>query len=209
MKILKPAEWDVLVCIEDLWLRKEQIPAVTAIATKTGLDQVAVVDALSNPLLQKSLEARGIPTYTDLDDSLNAKQIACINLIMNVSDRRSEAAKLRALGIPPATFYGWKRQKPFSDALRTQGEKLFGDTQSQVHVALAKAAMDGDVNAIKYYNQVSGRFDTARTVEQLNVKFVMQKLLETIQTHVHDPVVLMAIAEDFATLIEPQRQITQ
>ncbi len=209
-EVLSSESYSILCYVEDRWFQKEQFPAVSEIAKKTGIDQVKVVEQLSSPLLKRSLEARGIPLFADLDDILSPQQIACINLLLNVSDSRTQGEKLKALGIKPATFYGWKRQKKFMDAFRRQGERLFGDTQAQVHYALAKSAMNGDINAIKYYNQVSGRYDSSKTVELMNVKFLMQKMLETIQRHVTDPAQLQAIAQEFEALMtgSGQREIT-
>lgn len=200
-QVMSSQQWDVLCKVEQYWFKKEDFPATSWLATKTGLDQVTVVEALSSPLVKQSLEARGIPLFSDLEEDLNPRQIACINLVLNVADRRTLSMKLQALGIPASTYYAWKKQKPFSDALKKQGERLFGDTQAEVHVALTKQAIDGDINAIKLYNQMSGRFDSAKSVEKMNVQFVMMKLLEVIQKHVRDPEALKAIAGEFGALM--------
>lgn len=197
-QIMSQDQWKILCLIEDQWMRKEKFPAVNWLATKTGIDQVKVVECLSNPLLQQSLEARGIPMFSDLEETLKPQQIAIINLLLNPADRRSQTAKLQALGINPSTFYGWKRQKVFQEALRTQGERLFGDTQAEVHLALTKQAIAGDMNAIKYYNEMSGRYNPRQTDEKLNVQMVILRLYETIQKHIQDPDVLTAIANDFS-----------
>lgn len=209
-EVMTSEAYAILCYVEDRWFQKELFPAVSEISKKTGIDQVKVVESLSSPLLKQSLESRGIPLFADLDDVLSPKQIALINLLLNVSDTRSESQKVAALGIKPATFYGWKRQKKFREAYNKMAERLFGDTQPQVHAALAKLAISGDLNAIKYFNQMSGRYDSSKTIEAINVRFVMQKLIEVIQTHVKDPVALEAISQEFASLLEisTQKEIT-
>lgn len=208
MRILSDDEWRILTYIEDQWLRKELFPSLAEIARKTHIDQVKVVDALSSDLMKKSLEARGIPLFNDMDN-LTEKQIVAINLVLNPSDHRSVSAKLKAIGVSPQTYNGWKRQKVFMEALRNQGERLFGQTQPEIHAALIKQALAGDTNAIKYYNQMSGRFDSSKSVESMNVQFVMAKLLETIQRHVKDPAALSAIAEEFSGLLGQSNQNTR
>lgn len=208
MRVLTEDEYRILTYIEDQWLRKELFPSLAEIARKTHIDQVKVVDALSSDLFKKSLDALGIPQFTDIE-GLTEKQIVAINLVLNPSDNRSVAAKLRAIGVSPVTYNGWKRQKHFMEAMRNQGEKLFGQTQPEVHAALVKQALQGDMQAIKYYNQMSGRFDSSRTVEHMNVQLVMTKLLETIQKHVKDPVALSAIAEEFSGLLGSTNQQTR
>lgn len=209
MRILNEDEYRILTYIEDQWLRKELFPSLAEIARKTHIDQVKVVDALSSDLMKRALEVRGIPLFDDMDQ-LSEKQIVAINLVLNPSDQRSIAMKLKAIGVSPQTYAGWKRQKVFMEALRNQGEKLFGQTQPEIHASLIKQALQGDIQAIKYYNQMSGRFDSAKSVQDVNIHFVMTALLEVIQRNVKDPQALENIANEFQGILNVgsnQRQI--
>lgn len=200
--VMSADQWQVLCEVEKHWLKKNELLDLTKLAAKLHLNPVELVEALSSPLLKQSFEARGIPLYTDTDQDLTPVQVACINLILNVADRRTLKDKLNSLGVKPSTYYGWKKQKHFADVLRDQGEKLFGNNQAEVHAALTKAALEGDTNAIKYWNQLSGRFDPSKTVEGVNVRYVMQALLEVIQTHVHDEDTLRAISDGFMAVLD-------
>lgn len=198
-------EWLVLCAVEEHYMKKEEFPAVSTISRKTQIDQVRVVEALSNPLLQRSLDARGIP-WMQVDNSLSPAQVACINLLLNISDPRSKTMKLKALGISPITFKGWQKQKHFSEAMYDQGKKLFGESVPEIHKALLEKAVDGDMMAIKQVYAMQGIWDDHKSVEQMNIKFVMVKLLEVIQSHVRDPEALQAIASEFEGLLAPSNQ---
>lgn len=200
MQKLDKDAWNVLTFIEQYWMKKEEFPNPSVISAGTSLDQIMVVDILSSDILHKSLDARGIQ-WMHVDDRLTPEQVATINTVLNISDTRSTPAKLKALGVNPNTYKGWNRQRHFKQAMKEQGERLFGETMPEVHKALMDKAIEGDHNAMKLYYAMAGRWDTGKSVETMNIKFVMVKLLEVIQTHVRDPQALQAIALEFEGLL--------
>lgn len=207
METLNADEWAILCFIDEQWLRKHEFPAVQKIMKATHLDMNKVVEAISNPLLQKSLDARGIP-WMEVDDRLTEQQVNCINLVMNGSDQRSISMKLKALGINPGTYNGWKRQPHFLKALRDRSEKLYGESLPEIQKSIIDGAIDGDYQKQKLVMAIAGRWDDKKSVESMNIKFVMVKLLEVIQTHVRDPQALQAIAAEFEGLLgEGQKAI--
>jgi len=198
-------EWDILQYVDEVWSTKSTFPAVSKISNLLGIDQIKVIDALSNPVVQKSLEARGIP-LADMDDRLSPEQVAAINLILNVSDKRSTPMKLKALGINPRTYQGWRKQRYFSEAMRKRGEELFGETMPEVHKALMDKALEGDPASLKLYYAMAGRWDSSKSVESMNIQFVMVKLLEIIQENVKDPIALQNIASQFEGLLTNEKR---
>lgn len=180
---------------------------MTKIAQMTKYTQTEVVEALSNPLVQRSLDNRGIP-WEITDQRLNPLQVATLNLLFNPADTRSQTAKLKALGVNPNQFKRWQSYKPFMDAMKEMGERLFGENTGLVIKALTDKALEGDVNASKLYLAMAGRWDSAKTVEATNIQFLLTKVLECIQTHVRDQDTLMAIAQDLGQITNPtQREI--
>ena len=198
MKLLDAVQWDILTLIEEEHLRTGTFPDLSLIKRKTGYTQEIIVEKISDPLMKQCLDRRGI-NYLDVD-RLTGEQIACINLLLNVSDRRSQTAKLKALGIPPVTFQNWKRQKYFMDSFKQAGEKLFGECQPEVNKALVEQATAGDMKAIEYLNKLTNYYDP-KNADAFNVQLIMVRLLETIQKHVRDPHQLTAIAEEFESIM--------
>lgn len=193
-------DWDICVGVEEYWTKHGEFPAFSIIQSMTGLPQEKIANSLFKDVVKKALDVRGI-SYTHENERLSARQIAVINTLLNISDTRSETRKLLDLGVAPATYRGWKKQPYFMTYMKEQGEKLFAETQTQVHVALAKKASEGDIQAIKLFNEMSGRWDSTKTVEAMNVRFVMTRLLECIQQRIRDPEILQAIAEDFEGIL--------
>lgn len=208
-KLLSKDEWNILNFIEERYSRRQQFPHLSTISKELKIDQVKVVDCLSNPLMQKSLTIRGIPWEFLEEDRLTPMQLAAIQCILNISDQRTIADKLRGLGINLSTYYGWKKQPHFAEVYREQSERLYGEAIPEVHQSIIKNAVDGDFKSQKLMLAIAGRWDDKKSVESLNVKFVLIKVLEVIQKHVHDKDSLEAIAREFEVILSPdQKAIT-
>ncbi|SRR5258708_2217775 len=208
-KLLNKDEWEILNFIEERYMKRSQFPTVTTISKFTKIDQVRVVECLSSPILQKSLDARGIPWQFLDEDRLTPMQLACLQMVLNITDTRSIAQKLQSLGINISTYHGWKKQPHFMEAYRELSEKLYGESIPEVHQALIKKAVEGDHQAQKLMLAISGRWDDKKSLEAMNVRFVLMKVLEVIQRHVHDKDTLESIAREFEVILAPeQKEIT-
>lgn len=204
--LLSENQWNVLTFVEEMHLKNGKFPSLSLISRKTGVDQVSIVECLSDPLMKRSLEARGIQWEVIDDERLSPKQLACIQLLLNVTDGQNIKAKLDSLGISQSTYYGWKRQPYFMQAYREASENLYGESIPEVHRSLIANAVSGDINAQKLMLAISGRWDTAKSVEGMNVQFVLMKVLEVIQRHVRDKDTLEAIAGEFEGILNPETQ---
>lgn len=211
-KLMSKEEWEVLNFIEERYMKRSKFPMVSTISKETKIDQVTVVKCLSSPLVQQSLTARGIPWQFLDEDRLTPQQIACLQMVLNVTDTRTIKQKLESLGINVSTYHGWKKQPHFMEAYRDLSEKLYGESLPEVHQALIKKAIEGDHQAQKLMLAIAGRWDDKKSVESLNVRFVLIKVLEVIQRHVHDKDTLESIAREFEVILSPdqtQAQINQ
>lgn len=209
-KLLSKAEWDVLCFIEEQHFKKGEFPSLRNISLSTDVPQVEVSAALNSPLVQAALEARGIDwDPVTKKDQLSPQQIATIQMLLDISDNRSIKAKLASLGIKYAQLQGWKKQPEFMRAYRDASEKLYGEAIPDVNKAVIQAAVDGSYPHQKLMLAIAGRWDEKKSVEAMNVQFVLMKVLEIIQIHVSDPATLEAIASEFEVIINPkQKEIT-
>ncbi len=154
--------------------------------------------ALSNPLVLRSFDARGIvpPTYSkDSTTGLTKEQLAVIAAINNTRDTRSDVKKIRDLGIDPRMFAGWMHSKRFTDHLRDSAENLLENSTADAHTALLRKVRSGDSSAIKLYFEITGRYNPAQE-NTVNLQVFMSRVIEAIQTHVHDPEVLSNLAAE-------------
>lgn len=189
-------------------MRTGKFPSLRAISTHTEVPQVRISEILRNPLVQQSLEARGIQWEPVKKDRLTAEQIACIHKLLDISDTRSLKERLADVGVTYAKYYGWKKQPYFMEAYREAAEKLYGEALPEVHRSVIQEAVNGSFPHQKLMLAISGRWDEKKSVEQMNIQFVLMKVLEIIQIHVSDPEKLEAIAQEFEALIGPQKADT-
>jgi hypothetical protein len=202
--MLDKNDWEVINFVEQHWLKKGVFPGLRTISNNTNLSQVDVSSILKSETVQKSLDARGIEWQPVSSDTLKPEQIACIQVLLDISDRRTIGEKLKSLGIPQGTYYGWKKSKKFLEAYREASEALYGEALPEVHRSLIQEAVNGSFVHQKLMLAISGRWDEKKQAEQMNVKFVLMKVLEIIQTHVSDPETLQAIAGEFESILSPE-----
>ena len=157
----------------------------------------SVQKTLATAAFQKRMVARGIPTGPA--NFLTQEQVACVNVLLDFSDPRTQNQKLKALGISSQQFMGWSANKQFSQYYRRRSENLLDEVGVATgHTALLKATEKGNVQAIKLMYEITGRTTTS---ENLNVEYFLQRVIEVIQIHVKNPETLGAIAQDFAKLL--------
>lgn len=211
---LTPEQWDIISFSEQYWRENGFFPSFGEIAIEVGLNARKVEEIIFDPLTKKHLEVRGIDWKQDRPKSessagerrqgstkrLSDIQLAVVSTILNPADTRSVNAKLEDLGVPASTYANWKKSKVFQSYMKRQGEALFGEFMPDMEQALVKRAVNGNIPALKFAFEVSGRYRPNQGEEQANFKMLMIKLIEIIQMHVKDPLTLQNIARDIKQL---------
>lgn len=209
-KLMSKEEWDVLCFIDEHHMKRGSFPTLRLISTKTGVTQTKVVDILKNPVIQKSLENRGIDWRPVSSDRLTGEQIATIQTLLDISDKRSIKEKLKSLGVTQAKYYGWKKSNVFMEAYRGAAEALYGESLPEVHQSVIQEAVSGSYPHQKLMLAISGRWDERKQESEMNIRQILMKVLEIIQTHVSDAETLNKIAGEFETILNPEKPaITQ
>lgn len=203
--------WDLICAVEEFWQRHRFFPSVAEIRKLApNISEEEVLETLETKRFQQRLENRGIdPTATHSpnkgevkpnDTRLSDKQLAVAMCLLNIADTRSLPAKLRSLGVSPATYNGWMKSLKFAEFMQAQMEEMFGSSLPLVHKALMDKAVSGDFKSIKLIYEMTGRWRGVESSNNDNVKLVMMRLIEIIQKYVHDPTVLQLIAADMKSL---------
>ena len=151
--------------------------------------------AIKRGLSPAAQRLRGGPFPVD-DYPLSAEQLAAANLLLDFSDSRSHTVKLKSIGVSTTRYNNWLRNPEFAAYLRERAESLVDNTGHEAHTALLKQVQRGNMQAITYYNQLTGRF-TPGAEQQMNVAAIMVRIVEAVQRHVKDPEVIRAIAAEF------------
>jgi hypothetical protein len=155
--------------------------------------------AIKRGLSPAAQKLRSGPYPVD-DYPLSAEQLAAANLLLDFSDTRSHTAKLKSIGVTTTRYNNWLRNPEFAAYLRERAESLVDNTGHEAHTALLRQVQRGNMNAIQYYNQMTGRF-TPGQEQQMNVAAILVRLVEVIQRHVKDPEIIREIAAEFNGIV--------
>jgi hypothetical protein len=193
---------DIINFIEQWWFShgniNEKMPTNGTLRAALDMDGAKVARLLKDHEVNKALENRGI-TLADVT-LLLPEQLAAANVILDFSDGRSQKKKLEELGVTTARYNGWLKQEKFTRYLKQRAEALLGETQHEAHVSLLRNVQRGDLNSIKLYYEMTGRW-SSKTASDLNVEFILIKVVEAVQKHVKDPVAIQQIAKELSELV--------
>lgn len=213
-------EWNVFTAVETFWVTKKHFPGIEVLQEITGLPHDIIQEILEGEKALKRFEELGIDVNAvplakrgELKRNqtrVTDKQLAVVMTIFNPMDKRSHTTKLKSLGVLPATYNNWMKNKVFTDFMREQAAAMFGDGMPLAEEALMRKVMAGDTNAIKFYFEVNGRYQK-NAVPTQDFKLLVLRLIEILQKHISDPVLLQLISEDIKLLSEPNpgQAITQ
>jgi len=139
---------------------------------------------------------RGIPMS---QHGLTNKQMLTLRAVTNQLSRLSLDTKLKRLGVTQAEYKAWLRYPPFKRKLTELSENALKEAESAGDVALAQQVTQGRLDAIKYADLRSGKYDPGRQVT-LDVEYVMRQMIEIIQRYVKDPATLRNIGGELSLL---------
>lgn len=152
----------------------------------------------ATPEFRAACRARGV----ELDPSmgLDARQDLLLLVLRDTADGLTLAQKLKRAGVSNAEYQAWLKHPVFAQqyaALMRQLQESTDDAMVQLH----GKANSGDVNAIKFLFEVTGRYNP-NDRQAVNAMAILQAVLESLSRHVRDPEVLAAVAGDLRDLAE-------
>lgn len=180
----------VLPWVETYWHQHKRYPSDTDLSARFGFDSFDLQRLHASKFYDECLRVRGI---TRLAGQLSSEQVAAVSLITNIADTRPTAAKLAGIGVTAEEYNGWLSNPTFKQELTNRADEILDNVYPEAQAALAKKVKNGDVNALKFYYEITGR---ASSPESINLKLTVVKLIEAVQKHVKDPAVLQAIASE-------------
>lgn len=211
-------QWDIITFCEEFWRANKFFPSIQEIVKGVDQPETQVNIWLNDEVTKKHLDARGInPRKRQLTNKekegplrqrgvnrLSDRQLAAIVTILNPADNRVPEQKLKSLGISVATYNGWKKNEHFVNFMAQQAEELYGEYMPEIANSLITNAVNGDFKSQKFLYEVTGRYRPAENNQEIaDVKFLIIRLIEVIQKHVKDPLVIQAIAEEVKQITNP------
>jgi hypothetical protein len=187
----------VLPWIETFWHTNKRYPSDTDLITQFGFTLLELEKIHASKFFKQSLERRGI-SHPNRAHGLTDKQMAAIAVVTNYIDRRPTDAKLAAIGVTAEMYNGWMQDSEFKRQLQSRADEITDNVYPEAQAALARKVSEGEVQAIKFYYELTGR---ANTPETINLKLTLLKIQEAIERNVKDPRVLQAIGQDIAAAL--------
>lgn len=161
--------------------RSGKRPSLTAITQYTETD-----------LYKENVSKWGISLAVN-DKGLTDEQLALLDILSNTSKLGGLQQRLKKAGVSASKFRAWKRQRAFSEAMKRLVQYEREDAADNVDIQLISMAQNGNLNAIKYYNDLVGRGpNDKKAVDAMQFSKI---ILESVMKHV-TPEQLKAISAE-------------
>ncbi len=171
-----------------------EVPDVNEVAAISGIDSNTVGPIMGTKEFQGAMLIRGVDMRGF--SGLTPEQDMAI-AIMSSPDGQPFSKKLKQAGVAPSVWRAWLKNPKFRAVWNRVAGDTLRDYEGAMMVALADKGMEGDVNAIKYAFEVSGRHNPQQQ-RAVDAEGLMTQLIEIIQDEVKDTEVLQRIASRMA-----------
>jgi hypothetical protein len=169
-----------------------------------SLDKEGVEVVWGSSKFQRALSDRGIKTTEN--PNLTLRQETFLQAYLNPLNLLTPQVLAKRLKISSSELAGWMNQKEFGHAMKVKSEENLQKFIPMADAALGQLVQQGDMKAITFVNQLTGRFDpNAR--QQLDVPSLLLQVQDIVLRHVLDPVVKRNIARELIALASGQSHL--
>lgn len=161
-----------------------RIPSDEKIAQALKITPQKVKACWKVDAVRQSLGTRGV-NFTQVEDEkvLTPQQILCANVLLNTLDKSSIRQKLEAVGVTTTQYQGWLNDKTFKAYLKNRAEVIFAGAEPNALLGITKAVESGDLKAIQFYLEVTGRYNPRLTIE-VNVDTIINRVVDVVSRYV-------------------------
>lgn len=152
---------------------------------------------------QRALADRGIKTTSN--PNLTLRQENFLQAYLNPLNLLTPQVLAKRMKISLNEIDGWMRQKEFAGAMTVKSQDNLQKFIPMADAALGQLVQSGDMKAITFLNQLTGRFD-ANAKANLDVPALLMQVQDIILRHVLDPAVKRNIARELIALASGQSQ---
>lgn len=219
-KGLSAEELDLVTSVHWWYGLKGELPSLEVLKNELFFTEEQLHNGINNPTCRAALEERGIkltskwlielghtPVNPDPKSPLTPLQLVVANMMMDLTDTRSDRKKLQDAGVKTSTYQMWLRDPAYKEYLRERAEGLVGDVQHEALLSLVDRVRSGDLSAIKYYHEFTGRFVEQKAAASSgggsigDLQRIIVSIVEIIVDEVDDPQVAARISDRLKGLI--------
>ena len=177
----------------------------TALDQDQGLTREEVELVWQTSKFQRSLQDRGIATTKN--PNLTLRQETFLQTYLNPMNLKPPQIIAKQLKISIPELDGWMRQKHFAEAMSAKSEENLRKFLPMADQALGQLVQQGDMKAITFVNQMTGRFDpNAR--QSVDVVALLLAVQDIVLKHVRDPITKRNIARELMAMAQGQHSST-
>lgn len=176
-------------------LNNGALAPIREIHISTGLTEGKISKVLNSTEFHVEMDRRGCRWETNKVYGLTPQQHMAINVLTNPTDRRTLEKKLAGIGLSYNQYTNWMRQPAFAKAVEQIAEQMLHDNIGNIHSRLVNKADGGDMQAIKLYYGLTGRYQEG-SQQMLDFARAMGLILEVLTRHIRDQETLKRISAD-------------
>lgn len=169
------------------------VERIRELCNMSSLTKKKIGGVLDTEQFKNAMLSRGVPWKNG--SGLTGQQMYTLQILTDPSNRGDLRSKLRKASVTYQQYRAWLAQPQFSAYLNSVTEMMLIDHIPDFNTALTKKALEGDLNAIKFAYELTGRHDPNKQ-QVTDLKAIMQALIEIITRNVKDPATLAAISNE-------------
>ncbi|MFM5968906.1 MAG: hypothetical protein ACKOQ8_07725 [Micrococcales bacterium] len=155
---------------------------------------------------QNAMEKRGIKTTKN--PNLTLRQETFLQAYLNPLNLLTPQVLAKRMKISLTELDGWMRQKAFGEAMSAKAEDNLRKYIPIADQALGQLVQSGDMKAITFLNQLTGRFDPNARSGSIDIPAMLMQVQDIILRHVTDAAVKRNIARELIALASGQSHFT-
>lgn len=147
---------------------------------------------------QKAMLAAGVAQPSVKQDF---RKVQALEVLTAPGSKLSLDGRLKKIGVDRRTYEAWMSDPEFCNALTQLSERNFGKLQYEVNNTVQKLALSGRLDAVKYFNELSGRTSEKQGAD---VQVILRGVVDIITRNIHDAETLKQIAAELQLLVSAQ-----
>lgn len=203
-------------------LRWGEYPSFDQLLSEFGLGPKVLIDGLTDETWIPAWETRfGInpvqfygleqlvsaekPKAKKGPDELDPLWVLACSIILDGTDKRSTAAKLKAIGMSSAKWEAFNRRPQYKAFYEEALGRQFGQAENSAKLSLIRNIESGDLASIKHYQEYTGKFRPNSELT-MNLGFIIAQLMEVLSRKLSSED-LIEVSESFDTILKPQKEL--
>jgi hypothetical protein len=162
-----------------------------------SLEKESVELVWGSTKFQRALVDRGIRSTSN--PNLTLRQETFLQAYLNPLNLLTPQVLAKRMKIGLSELDGWLRQKEFASAFRVKAEENLQKFIPMADAALGQLVQQGDMRAITFVNQLTGRFDP-NAKQSVDVPSLLLQVQDIILRHVQDASVKRNIARELIAM---------